>query len=781
MAHTIAPQQIVESTKPATPADQPRGSFSRILSLVLLSALGLVVIYADKPPGAVAEPAPAGRFSGQQAMKHVRAISKRPHPVGSAEHSAVQAYILRALGEAGVPGSVRKATAVSQTTAVAASTEDIIARLPGSGAGKAVLLVAHYDSVRTSLGASDDGAGVAVLLETAQILKSLPQMKRDVLFLFTDGEELGLLGAQAFVAEDPQAANVGVVLNFEARGTSGTAILFETSDHNRDLIRTVSHAARYPVANSLSYEIYKRLPNDTDFSVFKRAGYSGLNFAFIDGLVHYHTLMDSYENLDNGSLQHEGDYAVELTRRLGDAAQDTSRAEGNAIYFDILGWKLISYSTGTAYVLIAVTVLLLIGVLGQGFKNGRITLKGLLLGTVIMMSGVVAAGAASFAAQYLVMLLAGRFHALLAGEFYNSGRYVAAFATLGLATALLLYTAAAKRIGLHNLAVSGLVIWFILLIVVSMVAPGGSYLLLWPLFVVLVAWNVKLWRNDQGGSTLLLNVAAAAAVILVVPMLHKILIAFDLGSHLIVTPLLALLAGLCLYQLIEGPSKQRLSIPGVLFISGSALLLSALFFSSRFDRRHPRLDSLLYETSETTGSIWASYDKQPDEWTSQIFRNPIQRQALPELFPGNQRRFMQAPANAVPLPAPSIEVLESKTFEGERQLHLRVASVRHAPSMVISMPGATQVTRSAVNGHEIRAASTSAGGWTLQYYGVLAEGIDLVLNLKSTGPVSIHVADVSYELPEAAMATLKPRPEATSPSPVRFNESTVVAKAFTIQ
>ena len=780
MTHTMAQQQTVESTNPAASADQPRGSFSRIIPLVLLFALGLVVIYADKPPGAVAEPGPAGRFSAQRAMKHVLAISKRPHPVGSAEHLAVQDYILRALGEAGVPGSVRKATAVSQTAAIAASTENIIARLPGSGTGKSVLLVAHYDSVPTSLGASDDGAGVAVLLETAQILKSLPQMKRDVLFLFTDGEELGLLGAQAFVAEDPHAANVGVVLNFEARGTSGAAILFETSDHNRDLIRTVSNAARFPVANSLSYEIYKRLPNDTDFSVFKRAGYSGLNFAFIDGLVHYHTLMDNYENLDHGSLQHEGDYAVELTRRLGDSAQDTSRAEGNAVYFDILGWKLISYSTETANVLIAVTALLLIGVLGQGFKKNRITLKGLLFGTVIMILGVVAAGAASFAAQYLVMLLAGRFHALLAGEFYNSGGYVAAFATLGLATALLLYTAAAKRIGLHNLAVSGQVIWFILLIVVSMAAPGGSYLLLWPLMVTLVAWNVKLWRNDQGGGILLLNVAAAAAVILVVPMLHKILIAFDLGSHLIVTPLLALLAGLCLYQLIEGSSQQRLSLPGVLYISGSALLLSALFFSPRFDHRHPRLDSILYEANENTGSIWASYDNQPDEWTSQIFRNPIQRQALPELFPGSQRRFMQAPADSVPLPAPSIEILESKTLEGERQLHLRVASVRHAPSMVISMPGVARVTRAAVNGHEIRAASTSAGIWTLQYYGVLAEGIDLVLDLKSTGPVTIHVADVSYDLPEAAMA-LKPRPEASSPSPVRFNESTVVAKALTIQ
>ena len=165
-------------------------------------------------------------------MLHVAAISKRPHPVGSAEHAAVRDCILRTLAESGLRAEIQKATAVGQTRSWAASTENIVARLQGSGSGKSVLLVAHYDSVPASFGASDDGAGVAALLETARVLKSLPRLKRDIVFLFTDGEELGLLGTQAFVAEHPQAENAGVVLNFEARGTSGPAILFETSKRN---------------------------------------------------------------------------------------------------------------------------------------------------------------------------------------------------------------------------------------------------------------------------------------------------------------------------------------------------------------------------------------------------------------------------------------------------------------------------------------------------------------------------------------------------------------------
>ncbi len=106
-------------------------------------------------------------------------------------------------------------------------------------------------------------------------------MRNDVIFLLTDGEELGLLGAAAFVNEHPWAKDVGVALNFEARGTGGPVRMFETSEQNGWLIRRFAQAAPYPRTDSISYEIYRSLPNDTDLTVFKRHGYAGLNFAFI--------------------------------------------------------------------------------------------------------------------------------------------------------------------------------------------------------------------------------------------------------------------------------------------------------------------------------------------------------------------------------------------------------------------------------------------------------------------------------------------------------------------
>jgi Zn-dependent M28 family amino/carboxypeptidase len=132
----------------------------------------------------------------------------------------------------------------------------VVARLAGTGSGKALLLMAHYDSRGTAPGASDDGYGVASLLETARALTTSPPLTSDIIFLFTDGEEDGLLGAQAFVSSHRWAAHVGVVLNFEARGNAGPVLMFQTSDDNGALVRQLARAAPHPVASSLSQAVY---------------------------------------------------------------------------------------------------------------------------------------------------------------------------------------------------------------------------------------------------------------------------------------------------------------------------------------------------------------------------------------------------------------------------------------------------------------------------------------------------------------------------------------------
>jgi len=65
------------------------------------------------------------------------------------------------------------------------------------------------------------------------------------------------------------------------------------------------------------YEVYRRMPNDTDFTIFKEARLPGLNFAFIGDPQHYHAPSDDVAHLDSRCLQHVGSYALSLARHFG--------------------------------------------------------------------------------------------------------------------------------------------------------------------------------------------------------------------------------------------------------------------------------------------------------------------------------------------------------------------------------------------------------------------------------------------------------------------------------
>ena len=255
-----------------------------------LLVVGLLTTVAPSPH----PPEGPAEFSIDNAMGHVRSIAAEPHPVGSAADARVREYLLDQLKKLGLEPEVQTANVLGRTV------QNVIARVPGSQSAirnrqSAILLVAHYDSVMYGPGAGDDSAAVGALLETARCLRAGPPLKRDLILLLTDGEEAGLLGARAFCADEsfafkenrvralppdtrsasplalhPAFDEVAVVLNFDARGASGPAIMFETGAGNLALIRHFAAAAPRPIANSLSYDVYKMLRNDTDFTVFRR-------------------------------------------------------------------------------------------------------------------------------------------------------------------------------------------------------------------------------------------------------------------------------------------------------------------------------------------------------------------------------------------------------------------------------------------------------------------------------------------------------------------------------
>ncbi|HSP45630.1 MAG TPA: M20/M25/M40 family metallo-hydrolase, partial [Chthoniobacterales bacterium] len=260
----MKPAHTLQSVTSASP-----GFTATLISWVGLAMVVFLAIWLQHPPAPVPASAAATEFSAERAIQHVKAIARAPRPIGSANHAAARDYILQQLSAFGLEPELQKTTVISSSPAspfVAGTIENIVARKKGTGDLPAVLLVAHYDSVATGPGANDDGVGVATLLETARALTASRPLENDVLFLFSDAEETGLLGARAFLAEHRWARAFKVALNFEARGNGGPVIMFETGPGNGALIRGLAKAAAYPLANSLSDEIYKRLPNSTDLT-----------------------------------------------------------------------------------------------------------------------------------------------------------------------------------------------------------------------------------------------------------------------------------------------------------------------------------------------------------------------------------------------------------------------------------------------------------------------------------------------------------------------------------
>ena len=364
-------------------AAEPAARFARpecVAAAVIVLLLALFIgfsIYAQSPPSAAPAGVSASRVFRESCSATSLVIAAKPHPSGSIAHGEVRDYLLRELTAAGMQTQIQFSTLFSGSRN--SGVQNVLGRLKGTGNGGALLLVAHYDSTEESFGASDDGSGVATLLETLRTVKAGAPLKNDVIVLFTDAEEEGMLGAQVFVAEHEWAREVGVVFNFEARGNTGPVIMFESSDNNGWLISEFAKAAPFPFAHSLSYEIYKLLPNATDLTVFKEAGLTGFNFANVDGIAHYHSSQDSLSAVDGSMMQHQGSYALALTRHFGNLDLDQS-SDRNAVYFDLFGRVLVHYSNLWVIPLTLLTCVLFVVLVTLGLRKHKLTIRGIFWG-----------------------------------------------------------------------------------------------------------------------------------------------------------------------------------------------------------------------------------------------------------------------------------------------------------------------------------------------------------------------------------------------------------------
>ena len=752
-------------------------SLLALAQLLLIVCVVALVIYRLSPPTAVPASAPPTEFSSGRAMTQLQTISQSPRPIGSQRHSEVREYLQRELTALGAAPEVVQSTAMDNSSAGllrAATVHNIVARLPGSANSKAIMLTAHYDTVPGSPGASDDGAGVAAILETVRALKAGPQLKNDVIVLFTDGEEVGLLGARAFVGEHSLAKDVGVVLNLEARGSTGPVLMFETSNNNGWLVEEFAEAVPQPVSNSLFSEIYKLLPNETDMTVFKRANMAGLNFAHIDGEDHYHTSLDSITNIDERSLQHHGSYALALTRHLGELNLTDVRAN-DSVYFDLAGTAVVRYPKSLAIVLTVLALLFLAAIVFIGFRKKRLTLRGIALGTVAtLVSMILAYGLTLLLLMLIDMLQPGN------NELERSNLLFAGFIMLTVAIASASYTLFRGKAGTLNLLVGGVLWWFILLAVTTVYLPAASYIFMWPLFLTLAAVMVTLISNRPELSTwqsaALFSISVVAAVIIFAPIIYLVFIGISLSALPALMVAIAILLVLVVPTLGLIASPRKWLTPVVAAGAGAILIVAGCSVAAVTDRS-PEPTNLFYGlNADNSLAVWGSADKQPDVWTTQFLSPDVERKRLAQFFPFGSREFLAKSAAPVPLAPPRAEILSDEKNGDVRHLKMRITSPREAPVISVYLDEAVNASKLVVNGKPVAGADETR--WVIRYYALPPGGIELAFDVKSQKPIEVKLVDQSYGLPQSLTAGSRPKPDNLIPSTLPYSDSTMVSKAY---
>jgi hypothetical protein len=808
------------------------GIVTAVLTLLFIALFSFLAVREQQPPPAADASAPATEFSAARALKHVEQISQRPHPVGSQEHQRVQEYIFGQLSALGVEAQVQEAEVMSpfQTSVtLMAKVKNVVARLKGSGGGKALMLVGHYDSVPTGPGASDDGAAVGAMLETLRALKAGPPLKNDVIFLFTDGEEIGLLGAKGFRDNHPWADDVGLVLNFEARGTSGPSLLFETSDDNGWLAEQFGKAAPRPVASSVFPEVYRFLPNRTDLTVFRMKDLPGLNFAFIDGLANYHALPDNVSNMDLRSLQHQGSYAFSLARHFGNLDLENAKAR-NQVFFNTIGLAFVHYSEAWVMPLVYLTALLLVGVVAVGFRKKLLTVKGLAVSFFAHLGTLVCTLVCVSLVSMLVRAAHSDYRLILQGVTYNNHFYIASSLALTVAVAAALYGLLGKKLPLADMVVGALMWWMLLTALSGVYLPGASYVFTLPLLFVLIAVGILFIAQGYGPLSqrqmAAFYVCSIPAVVLAVPIIYLLALGLTAGLFRIPLAFVVLLLALLLPQVRLMLAPNRWLLPGFSALVCAAFMVAGSL-TSGFGQSGPKPTNLFYVLNADNGkAIWASSDRKLNEWTSQFIpegasKGPITEymptpptEMMQMMMPGGGQSYWNSQASAVSLESPRAEVVSDTTEDGARHLRIHVSSAR-APSVVsVFVESDTQLVRVEVNGLLRRVmpgpapGAPQAGGgpqpagkvlvqpptgaaprrelkglkWGVSFHAPPPEGFNVGFEMMTSEPIKIRVVDQTYELPPALMPSYSPAPDYMMPTPYpydQFSGATFVSKSFT--
>lgn len=770
----------------------------RYLALLIALMLGSWIAFNDQLlPESQPLGAPATAFSAERAYADVTLLAAAPHPMGSPENARVRDALVGRMSDLGLSPQIRRGVGVQQPKwapdlLVAGPVENIVGVLPGRDRhAPAVALMAHYDSVPGSPGAADDIMGVAAGLETLRAIKARGTPARDVILLITDGEEAGLLGANHFFRRDPLARRIGLVINMEARGSTGRVNMFQTSPRNGHLIDLFARTARRPASSSLSVLIYEKMPNDTDLTETLAAGIAGMNYAIIGRQFDYHSATATPANLDRGSLQDMGTQVLAAASDVAFGGALPGR-EDSRVYSNLFGDTVAAYPAWFGWAVILAIGVLIIFAIRWARHSGEFPASDIARGMgALAFAGVGAVAVLQFARrltgagfgfleqrflmaqsapwEWAIMMLSLGFLMLSAGDMARGRRWMAAvplaaglacsafggFDVIGAVSGLVagvlgffVYNRPASRKGAWA---GALTLGLLLSVILQVAAPGAAYVIAWPLLVAAIGAAATALSAKRGILPIgLLVLLAAGALGWQGGISHFAYEGMDLmplfGVQMIT-------AGLVLWPLAQPDTgaQKGLVIGGVLLATGLALTL-IIRAEDPWTPRYPQLSYVGYHVDQDTGRAWRfSPPSLSGGWTNVVLRaeaGPVEK-----LQHWSWRRPMLA-ASAPPVAEPSPVIALARTPEGSLRLS------------AMPPPGARTLElrlRAATGGQVIRIGGVPTelpmppGQWVKVHWQAPGQGLEMAIRPSGPGRLDVRYVAVFDRWP-SGVAPLPPRP-----------------------
>jgi hypothetical protein len=701
------------------------------------------------------------QFDTTRAMERLaRVLDGTPHPVDSDELDATRERLLAEIRTLGYEPEVHTAPAcrgsITGSAVRCASVSNIVFRA-GPQTGPALILTAHYDSVEASPGFGDDGIGVAVWLEVAHHLKQNPP-DRPVVFLITDGEETALLGAEAFVNAGAYGIEVGRIINLEARGVRGPAMMFETSHPNAAIVSDWARNGARPFSNSMMTAVYELLPNSTDLTVHLEEMYPGVNIAIGDGVEFYHTPGDALANIDRRSVQHMGDQALGATRAFLASDWSGDRQAGAEIaYSDVASRFFISLPQTFTLVLLGLCFGLAALLFMRPARDAdwrRPDWRALALPPAVY----VVAGVFAWAGQQLIGLMRPEPAFWIANpQALNAVYFIGAL----LAGALGLAFVAPKSSRAAIFASGWL--WFLVLgLGLSFTVPGFSMVYLIPAVAFVISAAVA-WLLPRFA---LIAWAVAGAVLMLIffPMIHLVDVMMGLGlaavfgvlAAMVISPILSLAGPL--------PADRRFVLGGLAAAFFAALAVATLV--PAFSTERPLALNFVahYDMDAREAELYASAPPGalPSAVSSQLTVGET------TTLPGVNTRLASRKLDFAARPhATAAKVNEASGADGERIVTLQL-SAPGARMIRLRIPAGAYPTQLQYGPSTIAMREPMAGYYIVDCNGRACDGAQLIFTLRRPADATTDAGDWLVQgywlgLPSDAAATAQTRPDTTIP------------------